>query len=180
MANTRAFVDHVLDLLSLAGPVDVRRMFGGHGVYVGDAMFGLVDDDELFLKTDELTRERFVAAGCRTWRYTRRDGTVEVTSYFQPPDEAHEDAEAMLPWAQLGIDAALRKRAARDAQARAKAARRAAREAKRGAKPTPAREPARRAKAAGAKARGKRGGADVRRGGSVGARRRGKPRSRAR
>lgn len=154
MANSQAFVDHVLDLLALAGPVDARRMFGGHGLYLGGVMFGLVDDDELFLKTDEATRERFVAAGCRMWRYSRRDGTVEATSYYQPPDGAHEDAESMLPWARLGIDAALRKRAAREAEARAKAARRAAREAKRGA--------------------------DVRRGRSMGERRRAKPRSRAR
>jgi DNA transformation protein and related proteins len=162
MANTQAFVDHVVDLLSLAGPVEVRRMFGGHGVYVGDAMFGLVDDDELFLKTDEVTRARFVAAGCRTWTYERRDGTVKETSYFQPPDDAHEDAEAMLPWARLGVEAALRKRAAKVAEGRAKESRRAAKTA------------------AAAARRGGRRGADVRRGGSVGARGGKRPRPRAR
>ncbi len=127
MANTRAFVDHVLDLVSLAGPVQARSMFGGHGLYVGTAMFGLLDDDELFLKTDALTRARFVDAGCKPWMYTRRDGTAERTSYFQPPDVAHEDPEAMLPWARLGIDAALRAKAEKDEKARAKAARAKAR-----------------------------------------------------
>jgi DNA transformation protein len=127
MANTRAFVDHVLDLVSLAGPVQARSMFGGHGLYVGTAMFGLLDDDELFLKTDALTRARFVDAGCKPWIYTHRDGKAERTSYFQPPDVAHEDPEAMLPWARLGIDAALRAKADKDAHARAKAARAKAR-----------------------------------------------------
>jgi DNA transformation protein and related proteins len=123
MANTAEFMTHVLDLLALAGPVEARRMFGGHGLYVGTAMFGLVDADELFLKTDAETRARFVDAGCKPWVYTRRDGTAERTSYFQPPDVAHEDPEAMLPWARLGIDAAQRAKAEKDAQARAKAAR---------------------------------------------------------
>jgi DNA transformation protein and related proteins len=118
MANTPAFVEHALDLLSLAGPAEARRMFGGHGLYVGDVMFGLLDDDELFLKTDAETRARFVEAGCKTWVYPRRDGRVEQTSYFQPPDGAHEEPEAMLPWARLAIDAALRARAAKEDRAR--------------------------------------------------------------
>jgi DNA transformation protein len=94
-------------------------MFGGHGLYSGDAMFGLLDDDELFLKTDAQTRARFIDAGCKPWVYTRRDGPTEQTSYFRPPDDAHEDAEAMLPWARLAMEAALRARA----EKRSKAAR---------------------------------------------------------
>ncbi len=117
MANSAGFVDHVLDLLALAGPVEARRMFGGHGLYSGGAMFGLLDDDELFLKTDAQTRARFVDSGCKPWSYTRRDGATEQTSYFQPPDDAHEDAEAMLPWARLAMEAARRARAEKAARA---------------------------------------------------------------
>ena len=120
MANSDAFVEHVLDLLALAGPVEARRMFGGHGLYAGGAMFGLLDDDELFLKTDAETRARFVDAGCRPWVYTRRDGSTERTSYFRPPDDAHEEPEAMLPWARLAMAAALRVAAAKASRVRAK------------------------------------------------------------
>lgn len=126
MPTSPSFVEHVLDLLSSLGPVDARRMFGGHGVYARGVMFGLLDDDELFLKTDEETRERFVAAGCRMWVYPR----LGETNYYRPPDEAHEDAEAMAPWARLGLEAALRRRKAKAAKAAAAAARRAARERK--------------------------------------------------
>lgn len=158
MASSPTFVDHVLDLLALAGPVEARRMFGGHGLYAGGAMFGLLDDDELFLKTDEATRPRFVEAGCKRWFYARRDGKVEDTSYFQPPDGAHEDAEAMLPWARLAIEAALRARAAKEAAARARATRKAARPASaeaRGTRTTARRRSA--AKGPPEKARSRRG-----------------------
>jgi DNA transformation protein and related proteins len=37
---------------------------------------------------------------------------MENTSYFQPPPDAHEDPEAMLPWARLALDSALRARSA--------------------------------------------------------------------
>jgi DNA transformation protein len=117
MANSSEFVSHAVDLLSLVGAVHARAMFGGHGLYARGVMFGLLDDDELFLKTDEATRARFEASGCRRWVYPSRNGPME-TGYFRPPDEAHEDPEAMLPWARLALEAALRNVAAKAARPR--------------------------------------------------------------
>lgn len=126
MPCSRTFVDHALDLVSSLGPVDARRMFGGYGLYARGVMFGLLDDDELFVKTDGESRPQFVSAGCRMWVYPAAGGGD--TSYYRPPDEAHEDPEAMAPWARRGLEAALRLRAAKLAAEAAKAARRAARE----------------------------------------------------
>jgi DNA transformation protein len=122
MANSPSFVTHAVDLLSLAGPVLARRMFGGHGLYHRGAMFALLDDDELYLKADELTRQDFLEAGCSPWVYESPRGPME-TSYYRPPDDAHEDAEAMLPWARLAIGAAQRAAAAKAARAAARSAR---------------------------------------------------------
>lgn len=143
MSNSPDFVTHALDLLSLLGPVQARAMFGGHGLYGLGVMFGLLDDDELFLKTDDLSRGKFEAAGCRRWVYASRDGPME-TGYFRPPDEAHEDPEAMLPWAQLALDAALRKAAAK--ASKAMRPRRKGEAAPRGARKAPARRHASRRK----------------------------------
>jgi DNA transformation protein and related proteins len=115
------YLEHALDLLAGAGPVRARRMFGGCGLYARGVMFGLLDDDELFLKTDEQSRPRFLAAGCRSWVYPGNPGP---TSYYRPPDDAHEEAEAMTPWAILAIESALRLQAAKVARAGAAAARR--------------------------------------------------------
>jgi DNA transformation protein len=160
VSNSPDFVTHALELLSGVGPVEARAMFGGHGVYAQGVMFGLLDDDELFLKTDDASRPRFVEAGCRSWVYVTPTQKMENTSYFRPPDEAHEDPERMLAWAALALEAALRLRAAKGA--RGKAARR-----KGGAK-----VPARRAKAAPAAAKRKRPGSPR---GKVGAKARAKP-----
>jgi DNA transformation protein len=107
MPSSSEFVTFALELLSAAGPVEARRMFGGHGLYVHGVMFGLLDDDELFLKTDDACRHAFLEAGCRRWVYEGRGRRME-TSYFRPPDEAHDSPEAMLPWAERAIGAALR------------------------------------------------------------------------
>jgi DNA transformation protein len=93
MANSPDFVAHALDLLSSIGPVTARAMFGGHGVYLRGVMFALLDDDELFLKADDLSRPRYLEAGCRQWTYPGPKGTVPG-GYFRPPDEAHEEPEA--------------------------------------------------------------------------------------
>jgi DNA transformation protein len=138
--------------------VQARRLFGGHGLYLGGLMFGLLDDDELFLKTDAETRPRFVAAGGRMWLYPG----AEETDYLRPPDEAHEDAEAMLAWAELGLAAARRKQAEKDARARAKAERRAAREAAAAGAPSASKAPGRKApakKASAGRAPGKKAAA---------------------
>ncbi len=120
MANSPDFVAHALELLSGVGPVDARAMFGGPAVYAQGVMFGLLDDDELFLKTDEVSRPRFVEAGCRRWVYVARGQRMENTSWFRPPDDAHEDPDAMLAWATLALESALRVRAAKGGGARKK------------------------------------------------------------
>ena len=107
MSVSKAFVAYAVDLLQLAGPVRTRAMFGGVGLYKGETMFGLLDDDELFLKADDLNRQTFVDAGCRQWTYPSPKGPMP-TSYYRPPDAALDDPESMLPWARLAQDAAAR------------------------------------------------------------------------
>lgn len=161
MASDPSFVEHALELVGLVAPVEARRMFGGHGLYAHGVMFGLLDDGELFLKTDEESRARFVAAGCRRWTFVTKKVRMEETSYFRPPDEAHEDPEAMLPWARLALEAALRLRSARLAEATrrppantARGAGAKARKASGAARPAKPARPARKARAG--KAQGRR------------------------
>ncbi len=137
MPESAGFIAYAVELLSRVGPVRARAMFGGHGVYCRGVMIGLVDDDELFLKTDEATRARFEEAGCRRWIYEGGGRRME-SSYFRPPDEAHESPEDMEPWGRLAREAALRAGAAKRARAAVRAARK---EQKPGFRTVPARNP---------------------------------------
>lgn len=102
------YIELCVELLQPLGPVRPLRMFGGHGLYVDGLFMALVIENQLYLKTDDTTRERFVAAGCRPFQYTTKNGEVQVLSYYQPPEEALESPPLMLPWARLGFEAALR------------------------------------------------------------------------
>lgn len=102
--NTEGFVAHCLELLASAGPTRARKMFGGHGLYVGEAFVAVVVDDQLFLKVNANTRPHFDAEGCRPWIYDGGDKPVTM-GYSSVPDEAMDSAALMLPWARLALQA---------------------------------------------------------------------------
>lgn len=97
-----------VELLSPLGPVRVRPMFGGRGFYVDGLFMALIADGQFFLKADDVTRERFVAAGCPPFSFDTKHGERVVMGYYRPPEEALESPALMLPWARLAFEAALR------------------------------------------------------------------------
>jgi DNA transformation protein len=116
VANSQAFVDHVLDLLNASVPSTARKMFGGHGVYCDGLMYGLIDDDAFFLKADDECRQTFVDAGCRQWFYGGGPNGPMPGGYYEPPAAAIDDPDEMRPWAVIGLAAARRKKAAKEAK----------------------------------------------------------------
>ena len=131
-----AFIELCVELLQPLGPVRPRRMFGGHGIYVDGLFMALVIQNQLYLKTDDVSRERFVAAGCEPFSYATKDGERMVLSYYRPPEEVLESPPLMLPWARLALEAALR---AANAKAKKPAARKKSAAKKPAAKKTAAR-----------------------------------------
>ena len=114
------YIQLCIELLQPLGPVRPLRMFGGHGLYVDGLFMALVIQNQLYLKTDDVTRERFVAAGCEPFSYSTKNGERQVMSYYQPPEETLESPPLMLPWARLAMEAALRAANAKKPKAAAK------------------------------------------------------------
>jgi DNA transformation protein len=101
-----AFAAHCAELLSGAGPVRVKRMFGGHGLYVDDLFVALIASDVLYLKVDDANRAAFQAAGSQPFVYTAGQRPMTM-SYWSAPDEAMDSPALMLPWVRLALQAAL-------------------------------------------------------------------------
>ena len=102
------FLAWLQELFSTLGRTRARAMFGGHGLYFEDRIFGIAIDQRLYLKVDELSAPGFRAAGCAPFVYEGGGRRVEM-SYWTVPDEAMDSAEAMAPWLRLAWEAALRK-----------------------------------------------------------------------
>lgn len=106
------FVVHVLELLSTLGPCRARRMFGGHGIYLGERMIGLIAWVRLYLQTDAQTRATVTAAGCDPFVYAAKGRPVTI-AHHEPPPEALDDAHRMRPWARVALRAPAGKRVRR-------------------------------------------------------------------
>jgi DNA transformation protein len=103
------FTRYCAELLSSAGAVRVRRMFGGHGLYVDDLFIAIIAAEQLYLKADTQSRSQFEAAGCQPFRY-QKEGEWTTLNYFAPPAETLDSPALMQPWARLALQAALRTR----------------------------------------------------------------------
>lgn len=53
------FAENLKEVFVLFGPVQLRRMFGGHGVFHEGLMFALVADDVLYQKADGKSSKLF-------------------------------------------------------------------------------------------------------------------------
>jgi DNA transformation protein len=99
------YLQYVLEQLARLPRVTSRRMFGGIGLYSDGVFFGIIDNDTLFFKTDDSTRERYVAHGSQPFRPYKDRPEVSM-SYFHVPVEVLEDADELVPWAQGAVRAA--------------------------------------------------------------------------
>ncbi|MGE5147160.1 MAG: TfoX/Sxy family protein [Candidatus Eiseniibacteriota bacterium] len=107
MAVSPDYLDHLLDQFTVFGAVDVRRMFGGVGLFRGGLMIALVTGDTLYFKVDDANRAEFEAAGMGPFTYGARGERV-VMSYYEAPAEVFDDPEVLARWARSAHDAALR------------------------------------------------------------------------
>ena len=107
MAKTNEFVQHVIEMMEDFGAVSARAMFGGYGIYHVGLMFGLVADDELYLKVDATNEPRFVAEDLGPFMYVKNGKSMPM-SYFRAPEASLDSRDVMTEWATLGYEAALR------------------------------------------------------------------------
>lgn len=97
--------DRIEELFAPLGPVKVKRMFGGHGIYADGLFFAIETDGEIYLKADKETAPQFEAAGSSPFVYQGKNGPVTI-SYWSLPHEALEDEREFRRWAALALDAA--------------------------------------------------------------------------
>ncbi len=106
-----SFTDFILGQLAAFGAVTSRRMFGGHGLFKGGVMFGLISDGVLCFRVDETNLPDFAARQSQAFTYEARGRKIAL-SYWVVPEDVIEDAEALQRWAAKAFDAALKGRKA--------------------------------------------------------------------
>ncbi len=103
------YIDHLHEIFQHFGPITIRKMFGGYGIYHDGLMFALVADESLYLKADGAIVSYFEREGLGPFEYDK-GGKVVKMSYYLAPDDVLEDPEQAAIWARRSYEAALRAR----------------------------------------------------------------------
>ena len=105
MSVSKEYKAFLEDLFAGFGPVTIRNMFGGGGVYHEGVMFALIADDTLYLKVDDTNRTDFEAENKKPFTYTGRGKPVAM-SYWELPEELYDDPGEFVGWARKAFDVA--------------------------------------------------------------------------
>jgi DNA transformation protein and related proteins len=100
--------EYLADLFSAFGPVSVRRMFGGAGLFAEGLMIGLVSGGVIYLKADEQTIPAFEREGLGPFSYKTKTGSNTINSYWRMPERLYDDPEELAQWARQALGVAQR------------------------------------------------------------------------
>ncbi len=109
--------EEIRELFSAFGPVSVRRMFGGAGIYAEGAMFALELGGEIFLKADDQTIPALQAEGSAPFVY-RAKGRRVVMSFWRLPERLLDDPDDLANFARAALQVARRAAAQKSPAAR--------------------------------------------------------------
>jgi DNA transformation protein len=109
-----SFHEFVAELLAPMGPVSIRRMFGGAGVFRDGLMFALLADDTIFLKCDPALRADLDAEGSAPFVWSKPSTGEEIDmGYVSLPSSAMDDPDEASSWARRALAVAKAKAAAK-------------------------------------------------------------------
>jgi DNA transformation protein len=75
-------------------------MFGGHGLYRGEAFFGIIFRGRLYFRTDEASRASYLECGMRPFRPNARQ---TLGTYYEVPLDVLEDPRELERWAGVAV-----------------------------------------------------------------------------
>jgi len=99
MAVSAGYKTFLEDLLAEFGPVEIRNMFGGAGIYADGVMFAILVDHTLYFKADEGSARDFAAEGKGPFTYRRKGRKPVAMSYWEVPDRLLDDPTQLAAWA---------------------------------------------------------------------------------
>ncbi|WP_081837753.1 TfoX/Sxy family protein [Xanthobacter sp. 91] len=114
--------DAIADLFAAFGPVAVKRMFGGAGLYADGLMFALWAGETFYLKADAALAEDLKGRGSVPFSYEAKGVVRTMGGYWSVPEAALDDAEDLAALARRALFVA---HAASEAKAKARPAGRA-------------------------------------------------------
>lgn len=108
MSANNKFTEFLCEQLTPLGRISFRRMFGKTGVFCNGLMLGMIADNTLYFRVDDLNRAIFAEAQYfPPLNYEKQGRTIDL-SFWRAPDRLFDDPDELLLWAKTALAAARR------------------------------------------------------------------------
>ena len=108
MTASDTFAEFLREQLAPLGPIAMRRMFGKTGVFCDGVMLGMVRDNTLYFRVDELNKETFKEArSFPPLDYEKKGASIDL-SFWRVPERLFDEPDELVTWAQAALAAARR------------------------------------------------------------------------
>ena len=114
MVASDSFAEFLREQLAPLGRISLRRMFGKTGVFCNGLMFGMVTDNMLYLRVDDLNRAAFrEAESFPPLNYQKKGSTIDL-AFWRAPERLFDEPDELVAWARAAMGAARRVAAKRE------------------------------------------------------------------
>ena len=114
MVASDSFAEFLREQLAPLGRVTLRHMFGKTGVFCDGVMLGMVTENTLYFRVDDLNRATFKEAeSFAPLNYDKKGGTIDL-AFWRAPERLFDDPEELVTWARAALAAARRVAAKRE------------------------------------------------------------------
>lgn len=100
---TKAYVEHVLELLEPLGQITSGSFFGGMGLKCGSTQFAMLMGNSLFFVVDDSSRAKYIEMGTECFWYNKQAGKVKVKKYHEVPGELFDEPDTLVTWAKESV-----------------------------------------------------------------------------
>jgi DNA transformation protein len=108
LVASAGFAEFLRDQLAPLGRISPRRMFGKTGLFCDGVMLGMVTDDTLYFRVDDLNKERMAeASGTPPLNYAKGGKLIDL-AFWQVPERLMDEPDELLDWARAALGAARR------------------------------------------------------------------------
>ncbi|HKH02902.1 MAG TPA: TfoX/Sxy family protein [Bradyrhizobium sp.] len=114
MVASDSFSEFLGEQLASLGRITTRRMFGKTGVFCDGFMLGMVRDNTLYFRVDDVNRAAFKEAeSFPPLNYEKKGGTIDL-SFWRAPERLFDEPDELVAWARAALAAARRIAAKRE------------------------------------------------------------------
>ena len=99
------FCDFVSDQFEGFRDFEMKRMFGGYGLYLKGRFFSILADGKLYFKTSEKTIDQYLEVGAKPFSFFKRTSSgkrkkVSLKNYYELPLDILESRTRLRAWAE--------------------------------------------------------------------------------